>query len=34
MALATRAWLRRAADDLDRRLALMMGLNLIPVKWS
>jgi hypothetical protein len=29
MALATRAWLRRAADDLDRRLAMMMGLNLI-----
>lgn len=28
MALATRGWLRRAADDLDRRLALMMGLNL------
>ena len=29
MALATRAWLRRAADDLDRRLAMMMGFNLI-----
>jgi hypothetical protein len=29
MALATRAWLRRAADDLDRRLTTMMGLNLI-----
>ena len=29
MALATRAWLRRAADDLDRRLSTMMGLNLI-----
>jgi hypothetical protein len=29
MAQATRAWLRRAADDLDRRLATMMGLNLI-----
>ena len=29
MALATRAWLRRAADDLDRRLATMIGLNLI-----
>lgn len=28
MALATRAWLRRAAHDLDRRLALMMGLKL------
>jgi hypothetical protein len=28
MALATRSWLRRAADDLDRRLALTMGLNL------
>jgi hypothetical protein len=28
MALATRAWLRRAAADLDRRLALMMELNL------
>jgi len=28
MALATRAWLRRAADDLDRRMALMMGLDL------
>jgi hypothetical protein len=32
MALATRAWLRRAADDLDRRLALMMGLNLMAGK--
>lgn len=29
MALATRAWLRRAADDLDRRLAMMMRFNLI-----
>jgi hypothetical protein len=28
MALATRSWLRRAAADLDRRLTLMMGLNL------
>lgn len=28
MALATRSWLRRAADDLDRRLALMMGLKV------
>ena len=29
MALATRAWLRRAADDLERRLTLMMGLNQV-----
>jgi hypothetical protein len=28
MAISTRAWLRRAADDLERRLTLMMGLNL------
>lgn len=28
MAVATRAWLRRAAADLDRRLSLMMGLKL------
>jgi hypothetical protein len=28
MALATRGWLRRSAADLDRRLTLMMGLNL------
>jgi hypothetical protein len=28
MAMATRSWLRRAAADLDRRLTLMMGLNL------
>src|SRR3981189_2253264 len=28
MALSTRAWLRRAADDLEQRLTLMMGLNL------
>jgi hypothetical protein len=28
MALSTRAWMRRAADDLERRLTLMMGLNL------
>jgi hypothetical protein len=32
MALVTRPWLRRAADDLDRRLALMMGLKLMADK--
>jgi hypothetical protein len=39
MALATRAWLRRAADDLERRLTLTMGLNqvddsmIVSVAW-